>query len=80
MTGEYERLKAWLESLGHRFISQSVTVKDCVATVEEDVVGEVSSVVIDDVYDALGFESAPWLVEEDLGTRRRVKFPVARLW
>jgi len=77
----YEEVKAWLErTFGSRFVSQSVSIEDGVATVEEDGVDEVSSVVLDDIYDALGLKDAPWLIEEDTGSKRVVKFPVVRLW
>jgi len=76
MSGEYERLKTWLETLGISTASQSAVVEDGVATVEEEGVDEVSSVVLDDIYEALGFERVPWLIEEDNGKRRVVKFPV----
>jgi len=76
MTGVYEELKAWLESLGASIMSQSVTVEDGVATVEEDVVDEVSSIVLGDIYGALGLERAPWLIEIDEGERKVVKFPM----
>jgi len=77
MTGEYERLKVWLKTLGISTGSQSVTVEDGVAVVEEDVdVPPEVSVLLADIYDALGLERAPWLIEIDEGERRAVKFPV----
>jgi len=72
----YEELKAWLEALGMSTISQSVSIEDGVATVEEDGVDEVSSIVLDDIYALLGLKDAPWLIEIDEGGRKVVKFPV----
>jgi len=75
----YEEVKAWLErTFGSRFVSQSVSIEDgVVAIVEEDVdIPPEAAVLLDDVYDALGLRDAPWLVEEDLGARKIVKFPV----
>jgi len=77
MTGVYEELKRWLESLGISTVAQSVAVEDgVVAVVEEGVVDEVSSIVMDDIYETLGIERAPWLIEEDIGNRRIMKSPV----
>jgi len=78
----YEEVKAWLErTFGSHIVSQSVTIKDGVAAVEEDVViPPKAAVLLDDVYGALGLERAPWLIEIDEGERKVVKFPVARLW
>jgi len=78
MIGEYERLKAWLERVIGPTASQSVSIEDSVvAVVEEDVDTPPEVVVpLDDIYDTLGFENAPWLIEIDEGERKVVKFPV----
>jgi len=77
---EYERLKAWLESLGASIMSQSVTVEDGVAVIEEDVdVPPEAVVLLDDIYGVLKLKDAPWIIEEDVGEKRIVKFPVVGL-
>jgi len=77
MTTEYERLKAWLKSLGISTVSQSVTIQNGIAVVEEDVdLPPETAVLLSDVYDVLGLRDAPWLIEEDIGNRRIMKSPV----
>jgi len=78
MSGEYERLKMWLEELfGTHIMSQSVAIEDGLAVVEEDVdIAPETSVILGDIYDMLGISQAPWIIEEDLGDKRIVKFPV----
>jgi len=75
---EYERLRRWLEeTFGSRIISQSVLIEDGIAVIEEEIdLSPEAAILLDDVYDALGLERAPWLIEEDLGVKRVVKFPV----
>jgi len=78
MSGEYERLKEWLErAFDSRIVSQSVSVEDGMVIVEEDVdLPPEAAILLDDIYGALGLDKAPWLIEEDDGRRRVVKFPV----
>jgi len=59
-------------------MSQSVTLEDgTVAVVEEDVaLSPETAILLEDIYDALGLRGAPWIIEEDVGTRRVIKFPV----
>ena len=75
---EYERLRRWLEeTFGSRIISQSVLVEDGIAVIEEEIdMSPEAAILLDDVYDALGLRGAPWIIEEDVGTRRVIKFPV----
>jgi len=74
----YEEVKAWLETLGISTVSQSVTIEEGgVAVVEEDAdVGPEMAVLLDDIYETLNLKDVPWLIEENVGTKRIVKFPV----
>ena len=75
----YEEVKAWLErAFGSHIVSQSVTIEDGgVAVVEEDAdVGPEMAVLLDDIYETLSLKDVPWLIEENVGTKRIVKFPV----
>jgi len=72
----YEELKRWLETLGISTMSQSVTIEDGVATIEEEDVPPEAVVLLDDIYVVLKLKDAPWIIEEDVGEKRIVKFPV----
>jgi len=62
---ECERLKAWLDRVfGSRVVSQSVTVEDGVAVIEEDVdMSPEVEILLGDMYKKLGLRRAPWMIE-----------------